>query len=42
MFAREELSDDERYRRQGEPERSFRLRTDADLDPLMDRFGDAH
>lgn len=42
MSAREELSDDERYRRQGETERSFRLRTDADLDPLMDRIGDAH
>ncbi|MBD0260918.1 MAG: erythromycin esterase family protein, partial [Cytophagales bacterium] len=42
MVAREELSDDERYRRQGEPGRTFRLRTDADLDPLMDRIGDAH
>ncbi len=42
MYQREELSDDERYERQGEKEKSFSLRNDQDLDPLMDRIGDAH
>lgn len=42
MFEREELSDDERYARQGQKEQSFPLRSDRDLDPLMDRIGNAH